>query len=132
MRRFAHSILALTLALTFSGSPLAAGDAAPVSPSELHRRLVDQSAARRDSIAQLQRFFQIPAARKALTAGGIEPQKINHAIAALSDDELAKFSARAARAERDFAAGALTNEQLTYIVIALATAVVIIVIVVAD
>jgi hypothetical protein len=98
----------------------------------LHRRLVDQSAERRDRIAQMRRFFELPAARKALAAGGIEARRVDQAIATLGDEELARLSARASKAQADFAAGALTNEQLTYIVIALATAVVIIVIVVAD
>ena len=54
---------------------------------------------------------------------------MNKAIATLSPDELARLSARTTEIQNDFAAGALTNEQLTYIVIALATAVIVLIIV---
>jgi len=49
----------------------------------------------------------------------------------LNDQELARLAARAEKANSDFAAGSLTNQELTYIVIALGTAVLILVIVAA-
>jgi hypothetical protein len=54
--------------------------------------------------------------------------QIQKGIAALDANELANLAAKVQKAENDFAAGSLTNEQLTYIVIALATAVVVIII----
>jgi hypothetical protein len=102
-----------------------------VAPSELHRRLVEKSASRKAQIAQLRRFFASPEAKKALAAARMEPRKVEEAIAVLDAGELAKLSSRAAKTESDFAAGALSNQELTYIVIALATAVIILVIVAA-
>jgi len=49
----------------------------------------------------------------------------------LSDEELARLAARTEKVRKDFAAGALTNQQITYIIIALATALIVVIIVVA-
>jgi hypothetical protein len=61
----------------------------------------------------------------------MDQSKVRQAVSFLSDEELARLAARATRIENDFAAGALNNQQITYILIALATAVVILVIVAA-
>ncbi len=63
--------------------------------------------------------------------GRIDAGQVTKAIPTLTDEDLARLAQRAASAESDFAAGALSNQELTYIVIALATAVVILVIVAA-
>jgi len=49
----------------------------------------------------------------------------------LPDEELARLAARTEKVRKDFAAGALTNQQITYIIIALATALIVVIIVVA-
>jgi hypothetical protein len=100
-----------------------------IAPAELHRRLVEQTETRKAQAAQLRRFFASPGAKKAFAVAQMEPRKVEEAIAGLDAGELARLSARAAKAESDFAAGALSNQELTYIVIALATAVIILVIV---
>jgi hypothetical protein len=131
MRRTLHHTLAVALTFAVPGAMLASEAAQLVPPSELHRRLVDESGVRRERIAKLQRFFSSEAARKALATGQIDSQRVSRAVAALDSEELARLSERAGRAEADFAAGALSNLHLTYIVIALATAVLILVIVAA-
>src|SRR5579875_21623 len=69
-----------------------------VSTRGLHQALVKSSATRQTDISKIERFFSSQLARQ-------------------TD-----------RIQNDFAAGALSNEQLTYIIIALATAVVVILI----
>jgi hypothetical protein len=123
--------MAAVLTLTLPGATLAAEPADLVSPSELHQRLVDKEQVRQERVARLRGLLSSPQAQKALAASQMDAGKIVDAVALLGDAELARLSERAAKAEADFAAGALTNQQLTYIVIALATAVIIIVIVVA-
>ena len=49
------------------------------------------------------------------------------AVATLSPDELARLASRTNQLQRDFAVGALTNQELTYIVIALAAAVIVLI-----
>ena len=45
------------------------------------------------------------------------------------DEELARLAARTDKVQRDMAAGALTNQQITYILIALGTAVLVLILV---
>ena len=74
-------------------------------------------------------FFNSKPALKALRSAKIDAKKVQDAIAQLSDAELARLAARTNVAQKDFAAGALNNQDLTYIIIALATAVVVIILV---
>jgi hypothetical protein len=97
----------------------------------LHRKLVDRAEVRRGQIAQVRGLLTSAQARTALNAARMDAGKVVEAVAFLDDAELARFSERASQAQADFAAGALTNTELTYIVIALATAVIILVIVAA-
>lgn len=99
-----------------------------VSASDL-RKAVNQTAQnRRAQEANIEAFLQAPRAKKALAAAHIDYRTVDKGVRLLSDREVAELSARADKAQADFAAGSLTNEQLTYIIIALATAVIILVI----
>ncbi len=126
-RIWTTALAAVILPFTASG----AGDTPIVSPSELHQHLVKDSQLRQQRVARLKNLFSSDVGRKALAAGKTEPAKVLKAVAMLSDDELARLAATADKAQADFAAGALSNQELTYIVIALGTAVLILVIVVA-
>jgi hypothetical protein len=68
--------------------------------------------------------------RKALQEGRIDAGRLERAVAALDSAELAKLASRTQQIQKDFAAGALTNQELTYIVIALGVAVLILIVVV--
>jgi len=70
-------------------------------------------------------------ARKAFETVKLDPAKVSQALAFLNDDELARLAAQSEKIQHDVAAGALTNQQITYILIALGTAVIILVIVAA-
>lgn len=100
-----------------------------VSPAQLQRDLDAAAAKRQANIAALQNFLSTPKARHALKSAGMNYQEVRRAVPLLSSQELARLSARAGKAQKQFVAGALTNQQITYIIIALATAVIIIVIV---
>jgi hypothetical protein len=112
---------------------------APVFPAQDHLvRLADvqrQAAAatqsREASLRSLDKLFTLAPAGKALHSAGMNPADIHRAASMLSDEELAGLAARADKVNSQFAAGALSNEHLTYIVIALGTAVLILVIVAA-
>jgi hypothetical protein len=107
------------------------GEEHVVPLTELRER-IDQSAAQREANReQLERFLSSPAVAKAVTGMRLDPDQLRRAIPRLNDDELARLAARAARAEAEMAGGALTNQQLTYIVIALVTALVVTIIFVA-
>jgi hypothetical protein len=62
-----------------------------------------------------------------LKTGKVDYQRVQKAVVTLSPDELARLASRTNQLQRDFAAGALTNQELTYIVIALAAAVIVLI-----
>jgi CHASE3 domain sensor protein len=99
--------------------------------SELQATLVAVAQHRQENISRLERFFTGDSAENALQGARLNGSQIRTAIAMLNDQELARLAARAEKANSDFAAGSLTNQELTYIVIALGTAVLILVIVAA-
>jgi hypothetical protein len=102
-----------------------------VSPSELHQAMAAAAQTRQKNLDDVRSFFASESARTALKAGKIDYKKVEKAVATLSPEELASLAAKTNQLQKDFAAGALSNQDLTYIVIALGTAVLILVIVVA-
>ena len=102
-----------------------------VSARDLQQAMRASGQARQDNLAKIDRFFSSDPARKAFEAAKLDPAKASHAVNLLSDEELARLAARTDKLQHDVAAGALSNQQITYILIALATAVIILVIVAA-
>jgi|SRR5262245_958492 len=102
-----------------------------VKSGELHNAIVAASEARQNDIAKIRTLFSSDAGKKALNSMKIDARKIENAVTLLNDEELARLAARAEKIHDDYSAGALSNQELTYIVIALATAVIILVIVAA-
>ncbi|MGH9736068.1 MAG: hypothetical protein ACRD8A_15935 [Candidatus Acidiferrales bacterium] len=100
-----------------------------VSSSDLQKDVNQAARTRRSQELKIETFLQTPRAKKALAAANIDYKTVEKGVPLLNDPELAALSARAEKAQSDFAAGALTNQQLTYIIIALATAVIILVII---
>jgi hypothetical protein len=102
-----------------------------VKSVELHNAIVVASEARQNDIAKIRTLLSSDAGKKALSLVKIDSRKIENAVTLLNDEELARLAARAEKIQEDVSAGALSNQELTYIVIALATAVIILVIVAA-
>jgi hypothetical protein len=123
--RITFSLLVVMLLGTIS---LAAGDHI-VASSELHQQLVGAAQTRQANISKIERFLTHDVVQKAVRTAGMDTAKVTQAVSLLGDEELARLAARASKAESDFAAGALTNQQITYILIALATAVIVLLIV---
>ena len=124
-----NSILAVTLVVAMSGPPLASAQDSVVTPGELRQAMVAAATSRKSNLDAVETFFSSNPARKALKSGGIDPERVRNAVSTLSADELANLAARTRKIQNDFVAGALTNQQLTYIVIALGTAVLVLLIV---
>jgi hypothetical protein len=100
-----------------------------VSSADLQKDVANAAQVRQENIGKIEKFLSTDQAQRALKAGNVNYDVVKSGIPSLSDDELARLSARADQSQKDFAAGALTNQQLTYIIIALATAVIILIIV---
>lgn len=102
-----------------------------VSPADLHRDLVAAAQARQNNQAKVLKFFSSEQAQKVLRSANLRYEKVEKAVSQLRDDEIARLAATTEKVQSDFAAGVLTSQQVTYIIIALATAVIILIIVVA-
>ncbi len=100
-----------------------------VSPAELSRDLQSKEADRTHQERAVTSFFQRESAQ--LEKAGLNVEEVTAAVAALDGDSLERLGQRVSALNADVAAGALNNQELTYIVIALATAVLILVIVAA-
>ena len=102
-----------------------------VSPTDLQKARAADTQKREINQEKVEKFFTSDEAKKALKSAGIKEKKVLEAVGQLTDEELERLATRTDKIQSDFAAGALTNQEITYILIALATPVIIIVIVVA-
>jgi len=102
-----------------------------VPSTDLHQAVRTAAHEREDNVAKLDRFFSSQPARKALETFKLDSTKISQSLAFLNDEELARLAAQSEKLRSDVEAGSLSNQQITYILIALATAVIILVIVAA-
>lgn len=99
----------------------------PVSPSDLQQAIVKAAKIRQKNLDDVRTFFSSEPVKAALESGKVDYKKVDKAVATLSPEELARLAARTQQIQADFAGGALTNEQLTYIIIALAAAVIVLI-----
>ena len=100
-----------------------------VSSSAAHHAVASPAQARQQNLAQIKKLFASEPAQQAFKTIKLDPAKVSRAVSALSDEEVAGLARRAEQIQHDLAAGALTNQQITYILIALGTAVIILVLV---
>ena len=100
-----------------------------LSSNDLQQQMIATAKERQGKVERVQQFFGSEIAQKALKNSGMNYKQVQTAVAQLDEQELAKLAAKTDKAQQDFAAGALTNQQITYILIALATAVIVIILV---
>jgi hypothetical protein len=98
-----------------------------ISSADLQRDVAAASAARRRDIAQVQALFAMPQARQALKSAHLDYRQVTNAIPQLSDKDLAQLSIKAANAQREFAAGQISNHDLLILLVAVAVLILIIV-----
>ena len=127
--------LAMVLMMAFAwlaapGQRLFADDHA-VTAADLHQALVDSATTRQTNAETVQKFFKSEVVQKTLGHQIVNAAKVEKAIPLLNDEELGRLAAQCQRVESDISAGELNNQEMTYILIALATAVIILVLVIA-
>ncbi|HUV71108.1 MAG TPA: PA2779 family protein [Terracidiphilus sp.] len=98
-----------------------------VSPSDMQQAVVSASQTRQQNAATLDNFLSSHQAQQALQSAHMNPEQVKHAVAGLSDDELAQLASRAQNAQADFAAGAIDNHDLLIILVCIAALILIIV-----
>lgn len=127
--RFVHAMMTAVFAAAMAATPALAAPAPQhlVTPGQLHNSAVNASQARRHNIEQVQKFLSLPQAQKAFQQAHVNPEQVKKAVSGLSDQELAQLSQRATKAQRDFAAGAITNDELIIILLGVILLVVIII-----
>lgn len=118
-------VLLLALALATPQDVLAQNHV--VSLSDLQKDVAAASAARQQNREQLESFFSSAEARQAMKSVHIDYQQVVRAVSRLNDDDLARLAARSERAQKDFAAGTLSDRDLIIILVALAGLILIIV-----
>ncbi|HEY2382676.1 MAG TPA: hypothetical protein VGK48_15995 [Terriglobia bacterium] len=123
------SCLVALITITLMISQIAYAQAPIVSKDELKQALVDSAKTRKENLDQVRSFFSGNGPDQALQSAHIAPERVQKAVSALDDNELARLADQTRHIQNDFAAGALNNEQITYILIALATAVIVLILV---
>jgi hypothetical protein len=124
-------LLVFSLSLLLSIPPTLAAQTQAVTQSQLQDAIRDAAKTRQKNRNDVQAFFSSELARKAMKVGKIDYQHVQTAVTTLSPEELARLAARTNQLQQDFAGGALDNQQMTYAIIALATAVFVLIIVAA-
>jgi hypothetical protein len=98
-----------------------------VTSSDLQKDVTAASAARQKNLAQVEGFLSSTEAQRAMKSAHVNPQQVKNAIPQLNDDELAKLSARSEKAQKDFAAGRISDHDLLIILVAVVALILIIV-----
>jgi hypothetical protein len=124
---FAFFTLTLLIVLPRAGS----ADDHVVKPADLQKAIEDSARARHDNLEAVTRILSSETGARTLRTAGMDSRKVEQALALLGDAELAALAQKARTVDSDFEGGSLTNQQITYILIALATAVIILVLVAA-
>ncbi len=118
--RFGKSVHALGLAalLCLLGLTAQAQDGRHVvSSSELQRDASQMSQTRQSNEQAVRGLLASDAGQKALKSAGVAYQKVDKAVGQLSDEDLAKLAERSRQAQRDFAAGTLSDRDLLWIIL---------------
>src|SRR5215510_15776838 len=123
--------LVITLIFLLVIPSVLAAQTQAVSPSELQEAIKNSAQTQQKNRNDVQAFFSSEPARKALKAGKIDYQRVQTAVATLSPEELERLAARTYTLQQDFAGGVLNSQQMTYAIIALAAAVLVLIIVAA-
>ena len=124
-------LLVLSLSLLLTIPPTLAAQTQAITPSQLQEAIRNAAKTQQKNRNDVQAFFSSELAGKAMKVGKVDYQRVQTAVATLSPEELARLAARTNQLQQDFAGGALNSEQMTYAIIAIATAVLVLIIVAA-
>lgn len=100
-----------------------------VSPADLHAKAASTTQARQQNEAKVREFLSGPIASQALQKAQVDATQVKQAVSQLDDQELAQLSAKADKAQKDFAAGYLSTIDIALIILGVALIILIIVVV---
>jgi len=126
---YVRALMTAVFAAAFAAAPGFAAQAPQhlISPNQLQQSTVVASQARQKNMNDLRQILSTPQAQEAFQRAHVSPERVNKAVAGLSDQELSQLANRARTAQKQFAAGAITNEELILILLAVILIVVIII-----
>ncbi len=125
-----HKFLVCALAvLVLVPAGLFAENTHIVSPADLHARVASTTQARQQNEAKVREFLSGPIASQALQKAHVDATQVKQAVSQLDDQELAQLSAKADKAQKDFAAGYLSTIDIALIILGVALIILIIVVV---
>jgi hypothetical protein len=127
LRQFSRALISCVLVTLFTVPQNVLAQSQVVSPSEIHKELVNATQARQKNLQKARQLFSSDTAQKALKSARMDPEQVKAAVSTLSDAELAQLASRADKLQQDFAAGQLSNRDLLFILVGLAVVILIIV-----
>jgi hypothetical protein len=98
-----------------------------VSSVDLQKEAITASQTRQQNMQDVQQFLSSPQAQKAMQSVKANPEQVKTAVSQMSDAELAQMAARTHKAQKDFAAGNLTDRDLVLVILGLVALILIIV-----
>jgi hypothetical protein len=112
------SMLAIAASLGLAGIPARAQDQQHVvSLSDLNKDAARPAQTRQSNEEAVRTLLSSEQAQKALKSANLDYQKVDKAVGQLSDEDLAKLAARSRQAQRDFAAGRISDRDLLWIIV---------------
>lgn len=123
----AMGLLCVWMGLVMTTAQGAVAQDRVVSPEQIQKDVAGASAERQQNAGKLESFLSSKEARQAMKTAHINEQQVKTAVKELSDEDLAQLSARAEKAQREFAAGTLSDRDLLIILVAIAAVILIIV-----
>ncbi len=127
LRQSVRMLIALVLVTLFIVPADLRAQSHVVSPADLRKSVADASQTRQQNLETVRQFLSSPTAEKALKSANMDPQQVTTAVSSLNDQDLSKLASRASQAQKDFAAGSLSDRDLILIILAIAVLVLLIV-----
>ena len=88
-----------------------------VSLDELNKDATRPAEARQADESAVRNLLSSESGQKALKSANLDFQKVDKAVSQLSDEDLAKLAERSRQAQKDFAAGTLSDRDLLWIIL---------------
>lgn len=110
-------VIGAFLTLCLSSQSLRAQDHV-VPMTDLNQAAAAAASARQRNINTVENFLHSEPVQNAVKKSGYNLKEVQQAVPALSNQELAQLAKTTGKIHNDFAAGALTHEQLTIIIVA--------------
>jgi hypothetical protein len=112
------SMLALAALLGLAGIPARAQDSQHVvSLSDLNKDAARPVQTRQANEEAVRALLSTDAGQKALKSAKLDYQRVDKAVGQLSNEDLAKLAERSRQAQRDFAAGRISDRDLLWIIV---------------